>query len=269
MTADAGPRLACSTLSAVLAAASLAPAAASAAPASTDRPELKQGLDNKPERLEWFRDLGFGMFIHWSVDSQIGSVISHSLAGASEDYRKRFFEDLPRTFNPRKFDPEDWAALAKLAGMKYVVFTTKHHSGFAMWNTRTTPFNVMRTPGPARPDRGHREGLPGPGDRRRLLLFARGLPLAAHQRQAGHPPPTPGRAAPGEPRPDEAGPRAAEGAGHPLRRDRRLVPRRPGRRHARRDLEGAAQRGHHPRRDRHARADHPGRARWIGPGSPA
>jgi alpha-L-fucosidase len=101
---------------------------------------------NKPERLEWFRDLGFGMFIHWGVDVSLGSVISHSLVGASPDYVDRYFQILPRYFNPRKFDPQDWAALAKLAGMKYVVFTTKHHSGFAMWNTRTTPFNVMNTP---------------------------------------------------------------------------------------------------------------------------
>ena len=92
------------------------PAAALAAPGSTDRPELKQGLDNKPERLEWFRDLGFGMFIHWSVDSQLGSDISHSLAGASDDYRKRFFEELPSTFNPRKFHPEDWARAGPAGG---------------------------------------------------------------------------------------------------------------------------------------------------------
>jgi len=117
-----------------------------AAPPSAERPEVKLGLDNKPERLEWFRDLGFGMFIHWSVDGQLGGDISHTLAGASDDYRKRFFADLPGTFNPRKLNPEDWAVLAKLAGMKYVVFTTKHHSGFAMWDTKTTPFNVKRTP---------------------------------------------------------------------------------------------------------------------------
>ena len=73
-------------------------------------------------------------------------VISHSLAGADEAYTKRFFEDLPKTFNPRKFDPRDWAALAKLAGIKYVVFTTKHHSGFAMWDTKTTDFGIMHTP---------------------------------------------------------------------------------------------------------------------------
>ncbi|MEP7367312.1 MAG: alpha-L-fucosidase [Acidobacteriota bacterium] len=105
-----------------------------------------QAPNNKPERLEWFRDQGFGLFIHWSLDSQIGSVISHSLVGASPDYRARFFNDLPRTFNPRKFHPDDWAALAKLAGIRYVVFTTKHHSGFTMFDTKTTDFGIMNTP---------------------------------------------------------------------------------------------------------------------------
>jgi alpha-L-fucosidase len=104
------------------------------------------GSLNKPERLEWFRDLGFGLFIHWSVDSQTGVVISHSLAGADEAYTNRFFNDLPKTFNPRKFYPRDWAALAKLAGIRYVVFTAKHHSGFAMWDTRTTDFGIRNTP---------------------------------------------------------------------------------------------------------------------------
>jgi len=104
-----------------------------------------QQNSNKPEREQWFMDMGFGMFIHWSMDSQIGAVISHSMAGASEDYLKRFINDLPATFNPRKFDPEEWAVLAKLAGMKYVVFTSKHHSGFCMWDTKTTDFNIMNT----------------------------------------------------------------------------------------------------------------------------
>jgi alpha-L-fucosidase len=108
--------------------------------------DIPPGSLNQPDRLEWFRDQGFGMFIHWSVDSQTGVVISHSLAGADEAYTRRFFEDLPKTFNPRKFEPSDWAALAKLAGIKYVVFTTKHHSGFAMWDTKTTDFGIMHTP---------------------------------------------------------------------------------------------------------------------------
>src|SRR5258706_10181677 len=96
---------------------------------------------NRPERLEWFRDQGFGLFIHWSVDSQLGVVISHSLVGASPDYMDRFFNELPKTFDPKQFDPQDWAQLARLAGVKYVVFTTKHHSGFEMYATKTTSFN--------------------------------------------------------------------------------------------------------------------------------
>jgi alpha-L-fucosidase len=101
---------------------------------------------NRTERLEWFRDLGFGMFIHWGVDVTIGSVISHSLVGASPDYVRRYYAELPRSFAPSRFDPRKWARLARLAGMRYVVFTAKHHSGFCMWKTSSTPLNVMNTP---------------------------------------------------------------------------------------------------------------------------
>lgn len=101
---------------------------------------------NKQERLEWLKNAGLGLFIHWSVDSQIGTVISHSLVGASQDYRDRYFTDLPKTFNPTKFDANEWARLAKLCGFKYVVFTTKHQSGFCMFDSKTNDFNVMRTP---------------------------------------------------------------------------------------------------------------------------
>ena len=101
---------------------------------------------NKPESLEWFRSLGFGMFIHFSFDSQLGIVISHSMAGASDDYLKRYITELPKTFNPKNYNPEEIANLAKLAGMKYIVFTTKHHSGFCMWDTQTTDFNIKNTP---------------------------------------------------------------------------------------------------------------------------
>ncbi|MBZ0257973.1 alpha-L-fucosidase, partial [bacterium] len=112
--------------------------------ASALEPEVESR--NKTEREEWFMDAGLGLFIHWSLDSQLGSVISHSLVGASEDYLDRFINDLPQSFNPKKFDAEEWAALAKLAGFKYVMFTTKHHSGFCMFDTKTTPFNIMNTP---------------------------------------------------------------------------------------------------------------------------
>jgi len=100
---------------------------------------------NKPERLEWFRDLGFGMFIHWSVDVQLGAIISHNVAVGSQDYQDQYFNELPKTFNPKAFDPEEWAKLAKLAGMKYMVFTAKHHNGFCMWNTETSAFSIMNS----------------------------------------------------------------------------------------------------------------------------
>lgn len=101
---------------------------------------------NKPERELWLKNTGLGLFIHFSMDSQLGVVISHSLVGASDDYVNRYFNDLPKTFAPSKFDPHQIATLAKLAGMKYIVFTTKHHSGFCMWDTKTTDFNITHTP---------------------------------------------------------------------------------------------------------------------------
>ena len=108
--------------------------------------DLAQGSLNKPANVEHFRDLGFGLFIHWSLDSQVGTVISHSLVDASPQYQDRFFNDLPKTFYPYKFNANALAGLAKIAGVRYMVFTTKHHSGFAMWDTATTPFNIAKTP---------------------------------------------------------------------------------------------------------------------------
>jgi len=105
-----------------------------------------KALNNRPERLEWLQDNGFGMFIHFSHDAQIGSVISHSLVGASEDYTRWFFDELPKTFNPKHLDVDEIAALAKICGMKYVVLTTKHHSGFCLWDTDTTSFKITETP---------------------------------------------------------------------------------------------------------------------------
>jgi alpha-L-fucosidase len=101
---------------------------------------------NKPDRLEEFQDLAVGMFIHWSLDSQLGMVISHSMVGASEDYLKRFVNELPETFNPKKYDADEWARLARVCGLKYAVFTTKHHSGFCMFHSETTDFGIANTP---------------------------------------------------------------------------------------------------------------------------
>lgn len=107
---------------------------------------MTDSMSNSPERLRWFSDLGFGLFIHWSMDSQLGSVIGHSMAHASDDYLERFIHDLPSTFNPNKLDATQWATLARLAGIRYVVFTTKHHSGFCMFHSQTTDFHIGNTP---------------------------------------------------------------------------------------------------------------------------
>ncbi|CAN0523420.1 unnamed protein product [Laminaria digitata] len=103
-------------------------------------------LKNKPALEEDFMDMGFGIFIHWSMDSQLGSVISHSLVGASKEYVDKYIKELPKTFYPDKFDADEWARLFKITGAEYVVFTTKHHNGFCMWDTKTTEFNIMNTP---------------------------------------------------------------------------------------------------------------------------
>lgn len=103
-------------------------------------------LLNDAEREEEFMDWGLGMFVHWSMDSQLGSVISHSMVGASEAYLDRYVNELPKTFNPRNYNPDEWMEIAKLAGVKYMVFTTKHHNGYCMWDTDTTDFNIMNSP---------------------------------------------------------------------------------------------------------------------------
>ena len=101
---------------------------------------------NKPEREQWFTNLGFGMFIHWSMDVQLGMVISHSMVGASPEYLNRYVNELPKTFNPDRFDARRWARSAKQAGMNYLVFTAKHHNGYCMFDTQTTDFGIMHSP---------------------------------------------------------------------------------------------------------------------------
>ena len=96
---------------------------------------------NDPAAVELFRDRGFACSYTGPSTRRLGELL-HSLAGASRDYVNRFFSVLPGQFNPDRFEPEKWASLAKLAGFEYVVFTTKHHAGFCMWNTETTPFSV-------------------------------------------------------------------------------------------------------------------------------
>jgi alpha-L-fucosidase len=102
-----------------------------------------QGCD----RTAWFRQAKFGMFIHWGPYSQASVEASWPImvpkpGGITEsEYRA-----LPATFNPTRFDPHAWTDLARQAGQKYMVFTTKHHDGFCMFDSSYTDYKITRTP---------------------------------------------------------------------------------------------------------------------------
>ena len=100
---------------------------------------------NKPEKLTWLQDAGMGLFIHWSIDSQLGCVISHSLVGASDDYIERYYSELPKTLEKGEWDFDHLASLARLAGFRYAVLTTKHHNGFCLWPSASTDFHAGNT----------------------------------------------------------------------------------------------------------------------------
>jgi alpha-L-fucosidase len=108
-------------------------------------PENEVRLSNDPAQTEIFRDAGLGLFIHWGPNSQLGTEISWPLNNASDEYIKQYYS-LSETFNPVLFDAGEWARLARLAGMEYVVFTTKHHDGFCMFDTAYSNFKISNTP---------------------------------------------------------------------------------------------------------------------------
>jgi alpha-L-fucosidase len=93
--------------------------------------------------LRSWRDAKFGLFIHWGPVSLKGTEIGWSRGDQvpSDEY-----DQLYRQFNPTNFDADAWAGIAKEAGMRYVVLTSKHHDGFCLWATRLTNYNIMKTP---------------------------------------------------------------------------------------------------------------------------
>ncbi|MFO8002342.1 MAG: alpha-L-fucosidase [Marinilabilia sp.] len=104
------------------------------------------------EKLSDWQDLKFGLLMHWGAYSQWGIVESWSICAEDEgwcrrpheDYirYKKDYENLKNTFNPVGFNPEKWAKAAENAGMKYMVFTTKHHDGFCMFDSQYTDYKV-------------------------------------------------------------------------------------------------------------------------------
>jgi len=97
----------------------------------------------KADRMQWWTDARFGMFIHWGLYAMPArhEWVKQRERLTNEDYEKYF-----QRFNPDLFNPKEWARQAKAAGMKYVVLTTKHHEGFCMWDSQYTDYKVTNTP---------------------------------------------------------------------------------------------------------------------------
>jgi alpha-L-fucosidase len=107
------------------------------------------------KQLEWFQDQKLALMMHWGPYSQIGLVESWALSDKdgdwsrtdvdwgvdSETFKKEYFS-LGKTFNPIRFQPDKWAQAAKEAGFKYFIFTTKHHDGFCMWDTKFSDYKI-------------------------------------------------------------------------------------------------------------------------------
>ncbi len=89
---------------------------------------------------EWFRDAGFGMFIHWGVYSQLGAG---EWVMQNKEIPAATYEWLASEFNPIKFDAHEWVSLAKAAGVRYITITSRHHDGFSMFATKATPYNIV------------------------------------------------------------------------------------------------------------------------------
>lgn len=107
------------------------------------------------QKLEWFQDQKLALMMHWGTYSQLGIVESWALSDADadwsrncidwevtgEEFKKQYF-DLNKTFNPIRFEPEKWAEIAEEAGIRYLVFTTKHHDGFCMWDSKYSDYKI-------------------------------------------------------------------------------------------------------------------------------
>ena len=100
----------------------------------------------RPRRMKWWKDARFGMFIHWGLYSQLGR---HEWVMNRERIPVKEYEKLAATWQPKPGAAREWARLAKKAGMKYMVMTTKHHEGFLLWDSQMSNYNAVKC-GPGR-----------------------------------------------------------------------------------------------------------------------
>lgn len=109
-------------------------------------------LQASEEALQWFRDAKFGLFIHWGPVSLKGTEIGWSRGGERKypqgkgEIPVEVYDNLYKKFNPVEFDADEWVRIAQDAGMKYLVFTTKHHDGFCMFDSELTDYKITNSP---------------------------------------------------------------------------------------------------------------------------
>ena len=120
-------------------------------PAPSSLPEETKA--QRDQRMAWWREARFGMFIHWGLYAvPAGEWKGKKIPGIGEwiQFNAKIppaeYEPLQKQFNPVKFDARKWARIAKAAGIKYVVITTKHHDGFCLFDSKLTDWDVMGTP---------------------------------------------------------------------------------------------------------------------------
>jgi alpha-L-fucosidase len=112
---------------------------------------LSETKHQKEQRMEWWKDARFGLFIHWGLYSVPagewkGETNHAEWIRTTAQIPIHEYEKFVQQFNPVKFNAEEWVKLAKAAGMKYIVITSKHHDGFCMFDTKQTDFDIMSTP---------------------------------------------------------------------------------------------------------------------------
>ena len=112
-------------------------------PSFSQNIKFKESEKQKLERMRWWREARFGMFIHWGLYSL---AARHEWVKRFERMSNKEYEKYFKHFNPDLFNPDEWAKLAKQAGMKYVVITAKHHEGFCLWDSKYTDYKVTNTP---------------------------------------------------------------------------------------------------------------------------
>lgn len=104
----------------------------------------KMTAATRDERMAWFREARFGIFIHYGLYSALGTG---EWSQANENYTVEEYERLTAQFMPKEGCAREWCELAKKAGAKYVVLTTRHHEGFSLWDSKVNPYNSMNACG--------------------------------------------------------------------------------------------------------------------------